>query len=155
MMRNLPAVALLLFATACARQPAFKPVATVKQLMQATIDPAADVLFEAVGTVISVEGVEEIAPGNDEEWAEVQHAALTLAEAGNLLLIGDRPNDKKDKGDDWTTMSQALVDAGVVALKAAEAKNPESLFEAGGKIYEVCQQCHNRYWKEGRPEAFR
>jgi hypothetical protein len=47
-------------------------------------------------------------------------------------------------------LSQALVDVGVVALKAAEAKNPEALFEAGGQVYEVCQQCHRKYWNEGR-----
>ena len=47
-------------------------------------------------------------------------------------------------------MSQALVDAGVVALRAAEAKNPEALFEAGGQVYEVCQHCHSQYWKDSR-----
>jgi hypothetical protein len=142
----LPVSAVLLFAIACAPQPTFKPVATVKQLMEATIDPAADVLWASVGTVVSEKGVEEIAPKNEEEWATVRHSALTLAESGNLLMIGERP---KDKGD-WMKMSQALVDAGVVALKAAEAKNPEALFEAGGQVYEVCKQCHSKYWKEER-----
>ena len=144
----LPASAVLFFATACAPRPAFKPVASVKQLMQAMIQPSAEVLFEAVGTVVSSSGVEEIAPKNDEEWATVRNNALTLAESGNLLMIGDRA---KDKGD-WMKMSQALVDAGVVALKAAEAKNPEALFEAGGQVYSTCQQCHSQYWKEGRSE---
>jgi len=145
-MRTIPfllsASVILLLAAACAPQPAFKPVASVKQLMQATILPSAEVLFDAVGTVISFSGVEEIAPKNDEEWAAVRHNALTLAESGNLLMIGDRARDKGD----WMKMSQALVDAGVVALKAAEARNPEALFEAGGRVYEVCEQCHNRYW---------
>ena len=142
----LPASAVLFFATACARQPAFRPVASVKQLMQATIEPSAEVLFEAVGTVVSSSGVEEIAPKNDEEWAAVRNSALTLAESGNLLMIGDRARDKGE----WIKMSQALVGVGVVALKAAEAKNPQALFEAGGQVYEVCQQCHSRYWQQGR-----
>ena len=137
--------AVLFFYTACAPQPAFKPVASVKQLMAATILPSSEVLFDAVGTVISSSGVEEIAPKNDEEWATVRNNALTLAESGNLLMIGDRARDKGA----WMKMSQALVDAGVVALKAAEDKNPEALFEAGGEVYEVCQQCHNQYWKQG------
>ena len=114
--------------------------------MESTIHPAAEVLFESVGTVISFSGVEEIAPKNDEEWATVRHNAMTLAESGNLLMIGDRARDKGD----WMKLSQALVDVGVVALKAAEAKNPEALFEAGGQVYEVCQQCHRKYWKEDR-----
>jgi len=137
-------IVLLLFGTTCSPKPAFKPVASVKQLMAATILPAAEVLFDAVGTIISSSGVEEIAPKNDEEWATVRNNALTLAESGNLLMIGDRARDKGE----WIKLSQALVDVGMVALRAAESKNPEALFEAGGKVYEVCQQCHERYWKE-------
>ena len=140
----LPAIAIFC-AAGCAPQPAFKPVASVKQLMATTIDPAAEVVFDAVGTIVSASGVEEIAPKNDAEWTTVRNNALLLAECGNLLMIGDRA---KDKGD-WMKMSQALVDVGVVALKAAEAKNPEALFEAGGQVYEVCRQCHDRYWDEG------
>jgi hypothetical protein len=136
----------LFFSSACAPKPEFKPVASVQQLMESTIEPAAEVLFESVGTVITFSGVEEIAPKNDEEWAVVRHNAMTLAESGNLLMIGDRPRDQGD----WIKMSQALVDVGVVALKAAEAKNPEALFEAGGQVYEVCQQCHRKYWNDAR-----
>ena len=138
------ASAALILASACAPQPAFKPVASVKQLMEATIHPSAEVLFDAVGTIVSLSGVQEIAPKNDEEWATVRHSAMTLAESGNLLMMGTRARDKGD----WMKMSQALVDVGVVALKAAEAKNPDALFEAAGQIYEVCQQCHGRYWKQ-------
>jgi hypothetical protein len=137
-------VAALVLAT-CAPRPAFKPVASVQQLMEATIHPAAEVLFDAVGTVISASGVEEIAPKNDEEWATVRHNALTLAESGNLLMIGNRARDQGD----WIKMSQALVDVGMVALKAAEAKDPQALFEAGGEVYAVCQQCHVKYWQQG------
>ena len=136
-----PATAAFLFSLACTPAPAFKPVANVKQLMEATVHPAAEVVFEAVGTIITASGVEEIAPKNDQEWATVQHNALTLAESGNLLMIGARA---KDRGD-WIKMSQAMTDAAVVALKAAEAKNPAALFEAGGEVYETCQQCHSKY----------
>ena len=107
-----PASVILFFVAACAPQPTFKPVASVKQLMAATVVPSSEVLFEAVGTVVSFSGVEEIAPKNDEEWTTVRNNALILAESGNLLMIGDRA---KDKGD-WMKMSKALVDAGVVAL---------------------------------------
>ena len=139
----LAAGAALLFAAACSRPP-FKPVASVKQLMESTIEPSAEVVWEAVGTIISTSGVEEIAPKNDEDWARVRNSALTLSESGNLLMIGERARDDRD----WIRMSQALVDAGAVAVKAAEAKNAEALFEAGGNVYEVCRQCHTRYWKQ-------
>jgi len=143
--RFLLGVGAVLLTSACSRQPAFKPVGSVRQIMQATIQPSSEVLFEAVGTIVSSSGVEEIAPKNDEEWANVRNNALTLAESGNLLMMGSRV---KDRGD-WMKMSQALVDVGVVALKAAEAKNAPALFEAGGQVYEVCQQCHSRYWNQG------
>jgi len=89
--------------------------------------------------------VDRIAPKNDEEWTKVRDNALILAESGNLLMIGNRV---KDKGD-WMKMSKALTDAGVIALKAAEAKNPAALFEAGGQVYEACQQCHTKYANTG------
>ena len=84
----------------CAARPAFKPVASVKQLMEATINPSAEVRFEAVGTVVSLSGVEEIAPKNDEEWATVRNSALTLAESGNLLMIGDRAPGQRRVDED-------------------------------------------------------
>jgi hypothetical protein len=136
------AAAVLLFA--CSRQPAFHPVGTVKQIMGAAVAPSADVIFDSVGTIVDSSGIQEIAPKNDEEWKNVQNHALILAEAGNLLMIGDRA---KDRGE-WMKDSQALVNAGVVALNAAEKKDPAALLEAGGHLDAVCDQCHTKYWKE-------
>src|SRR5437867_8844993 len=113
-MRTIPAViagVVLLFGAACTRKPEFRPVASVKQLMEASVHPASEVVFEAVGTIVSENGVEEIAPKNDEEWENVENNALILAESGNLLMMGDRV---KDRGD-WLKMSQALIDAGAIA----------------------------------------
>jgi hypothetical protein len=140
----LAAGAVLLLAASCSRQPAFQPVGNVKQLMVAAVAPSADVLFDSVGTIVSVSGVEEIAPKNDEEWANVRNHALVLAESGNLLMMDGRA---KDRGD-WMKGSQALVAAGVSALKAAEAKDAAALLEAGGALDAVCDQCHTKYWKE-------
>src|SRR5687768_6508651 len=118
----------------CAPQPPFKPVASVKQLMESTVHPSAEVVFDSVGTIISASGMEEIAPKNDEEWATVQHSAMTLAEAGNLLMM---PGRAKQDGE-WMKLAQGLVDVGMIAHKAARAKNAEALFAAGGQIYETC-----------------
>ena len=115
--------------------------------MDATVHPAAEVIFDSVGTIISASGTEEIAPRNDEEWANVRRNALTLAEAGNLLMMEKRA---KDKGE-WMKRAETLVDAGTVAMKAAELKNAEALFAAGGQVYEACLLCHERYRKEAVP----
>jgi len=144
----LPTGLLLFITTACAPQPAYKPVASVKQLMAAAVAPSADVLFDSVGTIVSSAGVEEIAPKNDEEWTNVRNHALIVAESGNLLMMGDRA---KDKGD-WMTAARALTAAGETALKAVEARDAAALLEAGGQLDAVCDQCHSKYWKEAPQE---
>jgi hypothetical protein len=122
--------------------PPFKPVASVKELMVSIVDPAADAVWDSVGTVISEEGVDEWYPKTDEEWAKVRNSAVVIMESGNLLMIGDRARDKLV----WMELSQALVDAGAEALKAADSKDPEAVFAVGETIYVACDRCHNLYW---------
>jgi hypothetical protein len=117
-------------------------VASVKQLMAGLIDPAADAVWGSVGTIITAAGTEERRPRTDKEWEEVRNAALHLTEGGNLLMLGDRAKDH----DAWWRMSRALVDAGAVALKAAEEKNVQALFDAGEGITIACDTCHGVYW---------
>jgi tripartite-type tricarboxylate transporter receptor subunit TctC len=106
------------------------------------------VLFDSVGTIVSTSGVEEIAPKTDEEWKNVGNNALIVAEAGNLLMMGERA---KDRGD-WMKAAAALTAAGVTALRAVEARNPAALLDAGGQLDAVCDQCHSKYWKEAPQE---
>jgi hypothetical protein len=123
------------------KPPPFKPVADVKQLMQTVVDPAADVIWASVGSVESKEGTVETAPKTDAEWALVRNSAYVLTESGNLLMMGSRP---KDEGE-WLRHCQELIDVGTRAIKAAEAKNKDAIFEIGGDIYGVCSGCHQRY----------
>ena len=122
--------------------PPFVPVGDVQQLMEMVIDPAADIVWESVGTIVTLDGTEEIFPRSDEEWSTVRNSAMVLAESGNLLMVGDRA---KGEGP-WMIMSQALVEAGMVALEAAEAKDPEAVFAVGEQIYNACETCHVLYW---------
>ncbi len=127
-------LAALLFSlsnTASAQQSTLKPVATVNQLMKVFIIPSSDALFQ-----VAME-----APQDDEAWTAVQNSALMLAESGNLLMIGDRA---KDAGE-WIKAAQALIEAGTVAFKAAEAKNVDALIEAGDQVYATCEGCHQQY----------
>ena len=122
--------------------PPFVPVGDVQQLMEMVIDPAADIVWESVGTIVTLDGTEEIFPRSDEEWSTVRNSAMVLAESGNLLMVGDRA---KGEGP-WMIMSQALVEAGMVALEAAESKDPEAVFAVGEQIYNACETCHVLYW---------
>jgi hypothetical protein len=119
------------------------PVLNLKQVMEWVIDPAADVIWDSVKSVSTEAGTKEIAPQNDEQWAAVRNAAATLIEARNLLMVSARARD--DKG--WAAAARDLEKTAGGALKAAEAKDKEALFAAGGEIYVVCKGCHVEYAK--------
>ena len=143
-MRKATQLLLLVVLSGCRASPdppPFKPVADVKQLMQAVVDPAADVVWGAVGTIDSKDGIQEILPKNDAEWLVVRNAAITLTEGGNLLMMDGR---SKDRGE-WIKHSRDLIEVGTRAIKAAEAKDKNAIFELGGEIYAVCSGCHEHY----------
>jgi hypothetical protein len=117
------------------------PVASVRQIMRGIVGPAAKVVFEAVSTTVSFQGTEEHAPHTDEEWEVVGNSAAALIESGNLLLMGSRAVDKGD----WVRMSQAMIDAGKVALKAVQEKNAEGVLAAGEEVNVSCDNCHRKY----------
>ena len=113
----------------------------MKQVMEWVIDPAVDVIWDSVKSVITEKGTQEIAPHTDAEWDKVRDAAATLVEASNALMVEGRARDKKE----WMTSARRLGDSASLALKAAQAKNTEALFNEGGNIYKACAACHSRY----------
>jgi hypothetical protein len=121
--------------------PPMVPVASVKQIMDGITGPAATVLYNSVGTIINTEGVKDIAPQTDEEWAVVGNSVAALVESGNLIMMEGRAVDNGD----WIKMSQAMIDAGKIALKAVEAKSPEAILMAGEAVNASCDTCHERY----------
>jgi hypothetical protein len=121
--------------------PPFKAIADTKLLMNAVIDPAADHIWESSGSDVTANGILELGPKNDEEWMRVRNSAVTLAEAGNLLMVSPRARDDQE----WIRLSQALVDAGVSAIRAAEKHDLQQMFDAGGEVYAVCANCHSKY----------
>ena len=132
----------VLFAVACgAAPPPLRLHADVKQIMAAIVDPAADVVWGAVGTIDTIEGTEQIRPRDEGEWTETAHAAWVVAEAANALMIGNRP---KDTGD-WMKFAQELADNSLKAARAAEAHDADALFTAGGDMYLACTACHAKY----------
>ena len=122
--------------------PPFKLQASVKELMVSIVDPAADVLWGSVGTVISEEGVDEWYPKTDEEWAAVRNSAVVIMESGNLLMMGDRARDNGV----WMELARGMIDAGAAALEAAESRDPDAVFAVGEEIYVACDRCHGLYW---------
>jgi hypothetical protein len=149
----------------------YRLVGTIKELMEGIVDPSSDVLFESVATDITIKGVEEKRPQNDEEWAVVEHNALMLAEAANLLKMPGRkvakPGEKtqSSEGPDapeltptqiaakiganralWLKYANGLQGAALKALDAARTKSVEGLFNVGEDIDQACENCHLEYW---------
>jgi hypothetical protein len=109
----------------------------------------------------------DVRPKNDEEWTDVRYGALRLVEAANLLKIPGRrvalPGEKsvapgvelepeemqgmidKDRAG-WNMRAQALHDAALLAVRAAEAKDADKIFEVGETIEHACEGCHRQYW---------
>lgn len=154
---------------AAAPVPPFHPTASIQELMQTLVDPAADALWDSVGSETGPHGLEEHQPRSDAEWQAVRRNALTLVEASNLLLIGNRAVSHGDKALEdahvpgiltpvqvrqaidadrgaFAAHALALQAAGGEALAAIDAHDARRLMSAGEKIDHACEGCHVRYW---------
>jgi hypothetical protein len=148
-------------------QPEYVPSATIKDLMQSVIDPSADVVWNAVAIIETLDGTEDRAPETDEEWAAVRRGAIQLLESANLLLVPGRlvarPGEKSEApgvelepeemevliNEDrvsWNSRAAALRAAGLEALVAIDAQDSETLFAVGASIEDSCETCHTEYW---------
>jgi len=128
-------------ATATPAAPPFHTTLTTKQLMTWIIDPNATAIWGSVGSVATDKGTEERHPQTDEEWGRFRNSAATLVESGNLLMLDGRAVDQ----DQWMATARGMSDAAAQVLEAAEAKDVEAYFDAGGALYEACTACHSKY----------
>lgn len=127
-----------------------RPVVHVNDIMHGIVEPASTVVFDAVATTIDSEGVHEKRPQTDEEWDTVLRAAVTLTEAGNLLMIPGRRREvggqiPAAKWADWNRKASELIRASGAALKAAREKSAQGLLDAGEDIDVACDACHEPY----------
>ncbi|MEN8161526.1 MAG: hypothetical protein ABFS41_15765 [Myxococcota bacterium] len=117
---------------------------SVRDTMNWILLPAADVLWDSAGTIITADGSTELAPTTDEGWEAVRRNAALVAESGNLLMIPGRA-----EGPDWVAYARSLHASGRLAMAAAEARDADALFDAGGAVYQACVACHTHYWVRG------
>jgi hypothetical protein len=154
-------------ATAGSDNPDRQVFLTVRDLMQSIIDPSADTLWGAVGTVVDGEGIHEMFPKTDEEWQEPRRAAVRIVEGSNLLIMPGReaapPGAKseapgaeleppqitvliEEKRESFDAFARALQGVGMEALGAIDAKNTSQLLEIGARMESVCEGCHQTFW---------
>jgi len=143
---------------------------TIRELMDAEVDPSADALWDAVAFNVTMKGATEQKPQTPEQWQAVRRSALTLIESTNLLIMDGRqiappdtpvapgeldPASLQRKLDSsrarFTGFAQALRAVSLKALDAIDARDPQRLFDVGGEIDQVCEACHLVYWYP--PEA--
>jgi hypothetical protein len=65
----------------------FLPKASIRELMEAEVDPAADALWDSVQITLTAAGEEDRQPRTDEEWKAVRRSAVILVESANLLVM--------------------------------------------------------------------
>lgn len=149
-----PTLCLLTGVLICGCEPApqpFQEAVDLRELMLHVVEPAAEIYWDSVGTVMDLEGTKEIAPATIDEWTAVENAAATLAEAGNLLLIPARQREDPR----WQQFATAMIESGRKALVAADGRDADAVFEAGGNIYIVCADCHAAFVPALLPANFR
>lgn len=113
----------------------------LNEFMPHVMQYAGDGIWKRQGYVMDEKGEHSLFPKNDQEWEDAESASLALAEMTNVLLIPGRrvPEPEWDK---------AVLEVRKVALQAAtaaEKKDENAFFEAGGQLDVACDYCHERY----------
>jgi hypothetical protein len=121
--------------------PPYQPVADVKTLMATIMEPAAEVYWDAVGIIVDDTGEHQIEPKTVEEWDAVRNAAYMVAESGNLLMMPTRAKD----GGEWMDASRRMIEAAQKAIRAAESRDKDAVFDVGAEMYDSCTNCHAKY----------
>ena len=141
MLRFSPILILVCLLAACEEAPEvvpYEPATDMAGLMEHVLEPAADVLWDSAGSIITAEGEQFLAPTTEEGWLNVLNQATVVAETGNTLML---PGYRQDEGA-WMEFSKGLIAAGRVAMDAAHKQDDDALFQAGARLYSVCVR-HN------------
>jgi len=146
------------------------PTASLRELMDAMVDPAADGLWDAVAVTATAAGVDRREPRTPEEWAAVRRHALTLIEAMNLVILpgrhaapadsrpglGELPPEKielliEQQRPLFTGFANSVRATAREALEAIDRKDVDALLKAGGDIDAACEACHVTFWYPNQP----
>jgi Zn-dependent alcohol dehydrogenase len=87
------------------------------------------------------------APKTDADWENIVEHATQIAAAGALIrLEGAGPADRTFvQQPEWQKFGAAVSNAGLAALKAADARNQGALVTANGQLVEACEGCHKQF----------
>jgi len=118
------------------KSPTFTPLVSIKELMEKTITPATNTLWNAFEP-----------PTEEAQWAALEEAAITLLAAASVVAQGGTgPMDAEwAREPGWQAYNQVMIDAGRMALEAIRNRDHDKLLEAGDVLYPPCEGCHQQY----------
>lgn len=139
---------------------------SLQQIMDTVVDPAADAIWDAVGSTVTREGTAMRQPVNDAEWDVLRVHAKALINASSKLsldglsvavvpLAAPAPDvlssseiEKEITADPTSFRRRALAlrEAAIFAVEAIDARDSERLVDAGGRLDEACENCHKQFW---------
>jgi hypothetical protein len=132
--------------------------ATLNQVMQGIVYPAANVLFSAQtedpahlerppsrDPAMATDPLVSVFGG----WQAIENSALALTESANLLLIPGRVCSNgvpvPISNPTWSMFVQELRDVGLKAYAAAQAKDRDKMIELSEAINDACVHCHRKW----------
>jgi hypothetical protein len=143
----------------------FNTKITIAELMEAVVMPDADIVWNAVRYSSGADGDEMLGPATEEEWLNLRHGALALAEVANNLIIPGRaanvPAAAANEGElapadidsliaqnraAWIAYARTLNAAAMQTVEAIDARNLDDILEVGGAIDSACESCHLMFW---------
>ena len=145
---------------------AFPAVGSLNQVMRGILFPSSNVLFDVQTQDPGSRGKGGTARGDAtttstrygdvyDAWMVVDAAAISIAEAGPLLMTRGRrcENGKPVPVDraDWQQYVQGLVEVGRAAYRASQTRAQATVSDVTNQISDACANCHRVY--RDRPTA--
>jgi len=145
----------------------FLPDATVREIMESMMSPAAEAIWDSVAFVSTEEYTIDAKPETAEDWQQLRRQAVTMAEAANALLIpGRRIGSSGEPADDpehelspdemqtmidnnraaWVGFAHAMHAQAMETIRIIDAKSVDGLSDVGGTIDAACEGCHLQFW---------
>jgi hypothetical protein len=129
--------------------------ATVLQVMRGILYPSSNVVFFAQSedpSKVKQEKDPSLATNPLAStyggWEAVSNSALALTESARLLEIPRSCSNGKPAPIQSATWKKGLSElraAGLVAYKAAQAKNQDQILDAADKMTTACATCHDKF----------
>jgi hypothetical protein len=118
-----------------AQQPTAAHHLSIKQVMQSVITPATNTLWEIYE------------PESEEQWLQLEQAAIATIAAGTLTGLGGvgEQDMQSAQEPDYQSFNRLMIKAAQDALSAIEKRDVAAFQQAADALYPPCEGCHLVY----------